>query len=86
MLDVKPPETNSIARWRKAIALLSMMTLLAISTGCVRYRVISADRELVFRKAGETVKLTSDAVIVPFAAWLELRGAMKDEIERLEAQ
>ena len=59
---------------------LSMMTW----TGCARYKVISADREVRRLKANGIFKAPVDGWFVPDARWLELREALADKIEQLE--
>lgn len=55
-----------------------------ISTGCARYKVISADREVVPLQAGESFTPSVAGWYVPDARWLEIRKAIADRILELE--
>ena len=79
---------NTAGNWRARSSNIMKLLLIAasmtISTGCARYKVISADRTIHPLRAGETWKAPVDGWFVPDARWLEIREAIAGKIEELE--
>jgi hypothetical protein len=55
-----------------------------ILSGCVTYKVISADRQVLRLQANKPFIPAIDGWFVPDARWQEIRQAIADKIELLE--